>query len=152
MIFRPDTSKTYPARRSQSGVTLIELLLVVTVVAILGMVAMPSYRQYSIRAQRTEAKTALLQLATNQERFYLSNNTYTNNLAALGFPGGVSENGVYTLNVPVANAQTFQATAVPTPGGGANGRNMTSDAECTQFSLTSQGLKQATPDPNTTCW
>ena len=138
--------------RRQHGVTLIELMLVVVIVAILGMVAIPSYRQYSIRAQRTEAKTALLRIATNQERFYLQNNTYTNNLAALGFPGGVSENGVYTLNIPVANAQTYQATATPTPGGGINGKNMTSDAECAQFGLNAQGLKTAAPDPNTACW
>lgn len=145
---------THPVdgRTPQRGVTLIELMVVVVVVAILGMIALPSYRQYTIRAQRTEAKTALLQLATNQERFYLQNNTYTNNLAALGFPGGVSENGVYTLNVPVANAQTFQATATPTPGGGVNGKNMTSDAECAQFNINAQGLKTAAPDPNSACW
>jgi len=136
----------------QHGVTLIELMLVVVIVAILGMIAVPSYRQYSMRAQRTEAKTALLRIATNQERFYLQNNTYTNNLAALGFPGGVSEYGVYTLNVPVANAQTYQATATPTPGGGINGKNMTSDAECAQFSINSQGVKAAAPDLNNTCW
>ncbi|NIW24708.1 MAG: hypothetical protein GWN29_09170, partial [Gammaproteobacteria bacterium] len=39
-------------------------MIVVVIIAVLGMVALPSYRQYSIRAQRTEAKTALLMLAT----------------------------------------------------------------------------------------
>ena len=141
-----------PGRTRQRGVTLIELMLVVFIIAVLGMIAVPSYRQYTIRAQRTEAKTALLRIATNQERFYLQNNTYTNDLAALGFPGGLSENGVYTLAVPVANAQAFQATATPTPGGGVNGRNMTSDGDCAQFSLTSQGVKAAAPDPNNSCW
>ena len=136
----------------QRGVTLIELMVVVVVIAILAMIAVPSYRQYSIRAQRTEAKTALLQIATNQERFYLQNNTYTNNLADLGFPGGVSEYGVYTLNIPLANAITYQATATPTPGGGINGKDMTSDGECVQFNLNAQGLKTAAPDPNTVCW
>jgi type IV pilus assembly protein PilE len=136
----------------QRGVTLLELMIVTVIVAILGLVALPSYRQYTIRAQRTEAKAALLQLAANQERFYLTNNTYTNNLAAVGFPGGVSEHGVYTLAIPVANQQTFQATATPTPGGGFNGKDMTSDAECAQFTLTQQGLKTALPDPNTVCW
>jgi len=140
------------AGRRQHGITLIELMVVMVIVAVLGMVALPSYRQYSMRAQRTEAKTALLQLAANQERFYLQNNTYTNNLAALGFPGGVSENGVYTLAVPVANAQTFQATATPTPGGGVNGRNMVADVECAQFNVNAQGLKTALPDPDTRCW
>ncbi len=136
----------------QTGVTLVELMVVIVIVGILAAVALPGYRQYTIRAQRTEAKTALLQLATNQARFYLQNNTYTNNLAALGFPGGTSEQGVYTLNVPLANAVTFQATAVPTPGGGVNGVDMTSDGDCALFSLNSQGVRAANPDPNTSCW
>lgn len=135
----------------QQGVTLLELMVVVVVVAILGMIALPSYRQYSMRAQRTEAKTALLQLATAQERFYLQNNTYTANFAALQLTG-MSENNVYTLAVPLANAQTYTATAVPTPGGGINGRDMNGDVECAQFGINAQGLKTALPDPNALCW
>ena len=136
---------------SQRGVTLIELLLVTVIIAILGMVAVPSYRQYSMRAQRTEAKTALLQLATAQERFYLQNNTYTNNFAGLNLTG-FSENQVYTLAIPLANAQTYTATAAPTPGGGVNGKDMTVDAECASFTLTAQGLRTAAPNPNNACW
>ena len=135
----------------QSGVTLLELMVVAVVIAVLGMVALPSYRQYSMRAQRTEAKTALLQLATAQERFYLQNNTYTANFAALNLTG-MSENSVYTLAIPLANAQTYQANAVPTAGGGVNGKDMTSDVECARFDITAQGLKTAQPDPNTVCW
>ncbi len=135
----------------QQGVTLLELMIVVVVVAILGMVALPSYRQYSMRAQRTEAKTALLQLATAQERFYLQNNTYTTNFAALNLTG-MSENNVYTLAIPIANAQTYQATAVPTPGGGINGKDMNGDVECAQYAINAQGLKTALPDPNAVCW
>lgn len=135
----------------QQGVTLLELMVVVVVVAVLGMVALPSYRQYSMRAQRTEAKTALLQLATAQERFYLQNNTYSANFAALNLTG-MSENNVYTLAIPLANAQTYTATATPTPGGGINGRDMNGDAECLVFTLNAQGLKTANPDPNNVCW
>jgi len=136
----------------QKGVTLIEVMIVVVIVGILAAVALPGYRQYTIRAQRTEAKTALLQLATNQARFYLQNNTYTNNLAALGFPGGKSDQGVYTLAVPVANAVTFQAAAVPTPGGGVNGVDMTIDGECALFTINAQGVRAANPDPTNRCW
>ena len=139
-------------RTSMAGFSLIELLIVVVIVAILGMVAVPSYRQYSIRAQRTEAKTALLQLAANQERFYLQNNTYSADLGTIGFPLGISENGVYTLTILAADTNTYQATAVPTPGGGINGRSMTSDDECTQFSINAQGLRTAIPDPDNRCW
>jgi type IV pilus assembly protein PilE len=139
-------------RRDHRGVTLVELLIVIVIIAILGLIAVPSYRQYSMRAQRTEAKTALLRLAANQERFYLQNNTYTNDTVALGFLLGKSENGVYTLNIPLADTNTYQATAVPTPGGGTSGRTMTSDVECAQFGIDAQGLKTAIPDPQNRCW
>ncbi len=139
-------------RRQSQGVTLLELMIVVVIIGLLSIIAVPSYRQYSIRAHRTEAKTALIRLATNQERFYLQNNTYTNDLVALGFIGGVSEKGIYTLAVPVADANSFQANAVATPGGGASGIAMGADVECVQFNINSQGVKTATPDPNTRCW
>ena len=62
--------------RRTAGVTLLELMAVVMVIGVLAVIAVPSYRQYVLRAQRTEAKSALLQLATNQERFYLASRTY----------------------------------------------------------------------------
>ncbi len=134
------------------GITLVELMIVVVIVAMLAMIAVPSYRQYTIRAQRTEAKSALLLLAINQERFYLQNNTYTNDLAVLGFAAGTSEKGVYTLTVPVANTNVYQATAVPTPGGGVNGTDQTADDDCATFSINAQGVRTATPDPDSRCW
>jgi len=44
----------------QRGVTLMELLTVIVILGILASIAFPSYRTYLIRAQRAEAKTALL--------------------------------------------------------------------------------------------
>ena len=78
--------------------------------------------------------------------------TYTNNLATLGFAGGVSERGVYTLTIPVANNTAFTATATPTPGGGFNGVNQTQDAECASFTINAQGIRTAAPNPNNRCW
>jgi len=136
-----------------AGVTLIELMIVVVVVAILGVIAVPSYRQYTLRAHRTEAKSALLKLQANQERWYLQNNTYSDDPQALGFADGKSENGVYTLTITSADLTAgYTATATPTPGGGRNGVSMTDDAECASFSVTADGLKSAAPDPNRRCW
>ena len=138
-------------RNRTQGVTLIELMVVVVVIGVLGVIAIPSYRQYSIRAQRAEAKAALLLLATAQERFYLQNNTYTNNFVALNLTG-MSDKSVYTLNIPVANAITYTAIATPTPGGGVNGVDQNADAECASFTLTAAGARTAAPDPNAACW
>lgn len=134
------------------GFTLIELMVVLVIVGILSAVAVPTYRQYVIRAQRTEAKTALLRLAANQERHYLQNNTYTDDLALLGFATGVSENAVYTLSVPIADTTTFQAIAVPTPGGGLNDVDMSQDDACARFTINAAGLRSAFPNPDGICW
>lgn len=135
-----------------SGVTLLELMVVVVVVGILAAIAVPSYRQYTMRTHRVEAKSALLQLAANQERFYLQNNTYTTDLAALGFSGGATENRVYTLAIAAANTTTFTATATPTPGGGTNGVNQAADVDCASFTINAQGIRTAAPDPAGNCW
>ncbi len=134
----------------QRGITLLELMAVVMVIGILGMIAVPSYRQYSMRAQRTDAKAALLQLTTNQERFYLTNRTYSNDPAALGFASNQSERGSYTLAIASADL-TIGYTATATPRSGA-AFDMTADAQCTTFSVTSQGVRTATGTSAATCW
>ena len=152
---RPNGLPRITPRRRVAGVTLIELMIVVVVVAILGAIAVPSYRQYTIRAQRTEAKSALLQLQTNQERWYLQNNQYTDDPEDLGFAGDLTENGVYTIAIAAAGgslAQGYTATATPTAAGGSNGVKMTDDDECTQFTINSQGARTATPDTQGRCW
>ena len=52
----------------ERGVTLIELMITVVIVAILAAIAYPSYTQYVLRSHRTAAKTALHDMASRQER------------------------------------------------------------------------------------
>jgi len=148
---KPTPSKAMN-RRNSLGVTLMELMVVIVVVGVLAVIGVPTYRQYMMRTHRTEAKSALLRLAAQQERFYLQNNTYTNNFVALGLPGAISENSVYTLAIPVANVTAFTATATPTAGGGINGVDQTADAECASFTINHQGIRTAAPNPNNRCW
>jgi type IV pilus assembly protein PilE len=136
-------------RRSQSGVTLIELMIVVVVVAILASIALPSYRQYVLRAHRTEAKTVLLGLAASQEKFYLQNNTYAANAAlstappnGLGIPA-TTQNGWYTIAIANgANATGFSATATAVG-------SQAVDTHCATFTINQAGVKTAT---NNDCW
>lgn len=138
-------------RTPQYGVTLIELMIVIVIIATLAAIAFPSYRAYQQRAHRTEAKSALLQVQADQERFYLENNQYTTDPTDLrSFDDNLSENGVYTLSITSSNlAQGYTATAEPTSGGGENGVDMSDDTECAQFSITSEGARDATSDG---CW
>jgi type IV pilus assembly protein PilE len=113
------------------------------------MIAIPSYRQYMMRAQRTEAKSALLRLQANQERFYLANRTYTNDPAQLGLAGGLTERGTYTIAIAGADANGYTATATPTVGANID---MTADVQCTSFSLTADGVRTATGALGNDCW
>lgn len=132
-------------RSNIRGVTLMELLIVIVVVSILASIAIPSYRNYLIRTQRTDATAALLRLAAAQEKFYLQNNTYTTELGNAGLNlGTTSEHGWYTINVAVATNTGFRATATPVAGGA-----QASDAHCASFSINETGRRDAT---NTDCW
>ena len=133
-------------RRYMAGVTLMELMIVVVIVGILAAVGYPNYRDFATRAKRNEAKAALLQIATNQERFYINNNTYTNDLTNLGFPvvnNFTTETGSYIINVPVANANTYTASAAFQLGGSEAGK-------CNTFSINGAGVKTSTPLAD--CW
>ncbi len=143
-----ERAKREAIRRRLAGVTLIELMIVVIIVGILASVAIPSYQRYSTRAHRTEAKTALLAVQFRQERFYLDNRKYTDDLPTLGLPE-TSDKGVYDINLELtdATAQDYTATATPKTGGGDNGVDMTHDTECASFTINTQGVR--TPS---TCW
>src|SRR5437763_2903936 len=83
------------------GMTLIELMVVVAIVAILASLAVGSYRRYVLRANRTDATSALLRIQVAQEKYFLQNNTYTTDVTDLPPTGlGVASpttNGFYTL-------------------------------------------------------
>jgi type IV pilus assembly protein PilE len=147
------TLRDLPLRSRIQGVTLLELMAVIMVIGILAAIAIPSYRQYVMRAHRAEAKAALLRLATNQERFYLQNRRYgsVEDLvdAALLEEGGLSERGTYQITIDGPDATTYRATARPVDGGA---YDMRDDAQCTSFSITPLGERAATGSAVDRCW
>ena len=62
--------------RKQKGFTLIELMIVVAIIGILAAIAIPQFASYRKRAQDSQAKSALKNLATAQEAFYADNQRY----------------------------------------------------------------------------
>ena len=130
-------------RKHMRGLTLIEILIAVVIVSILASVAYPSYQEYLARAKRNEARAALLRLATNQERFYLNNNTFTGTLSDVGFSSNITETGVYQLAITSATASNFTATATYRHGG-------KEETKCKTFTIDGRGSKTSSPD--TDCW
>lgn len=112
----------------EGGFSLMELMITVAIIAILARIAYPSYQQYVLKSHRADAKTALLDLAARQERFFTLQNTYTAVPASLGyaaasFPFAIQSGtqSYYQLNVAVtgtagasgAAAPGYSASAVP---------------------------------------
>ena len=102
-------------RRRAHGFTLIELMVALTVGAILASVAYPSYLSQVAKGRRADGKQALVELAQKLERFYTERGTYAG--ATLGGTGGlypaVSPGGFYALAVSSQNADGFVIAAAP---------------------------------------
>jgi type IV pilus assembly protein PilE len=139
--------------RHTRGFTLIELMIALVIVAILAGIAVPSYRNYVLRSHRVEATAALLKVAAAQEKFYLQNNTYTENVgkvAGLGLSTDdntdnfATENGWYKITVTDADTEAFSVKAEAQAKDG-----QTDDIECLEFTLESSGKKTASGDG---CW
>jgi type IV pilus assembly protein PilE len=141
-------------KRSQRGITLIELMVVMAIIGIIAAIAIPSYRRYLVRANRTDAKTALLQTAQALERCYTNSAPYAYDsatcTAAVTLPFTVPS-GFYVIDAlgGAPGAQTFTLTATP------QGTQAADDAQCAVFSLTQSGVQTvsgtltATPEQ---CW
>jgi type IV pilus assembly protein PilE len=110
-------SKQNRFTRAPRGFTLVELMIAVVVVALLTGIGITAYTYQVNKSRRADAKTALLDLAARQERFFTTNNAYTNVAGNLGYtalpasvPGGTAAT-TYTLSITAVTATTFTARA-----------------------------------------
>jgi type IV pilus assembly protein PilE len=94
--------------RRISGMTLIELMMVLAVLALLVAIALPSYQGYLARGIRSQGQQFLMDIAQSQEQFFLDQRAYA---TALGAGAGLLNRTVppevaahYTLTMTVSNA------------------------------------------------
>jgi len=142
----------------KKGFTLMELMITLVIVGILTTIAVPSYKDYIMRARRSDGKSALMDLASQMERFYSERNTYVG--ATIGGGGAnevrsspTSTDGWYTLAITTQTASNFTIQASP------NNAQATADTTCQTLTMTNLGVKGiaagsgGTPSgPVTKCW
>lgn len=84
-----------PSSTPQRGFTMIEMLVVVAIMGILLAIALPGYRSYVERTNRTVGKAALTTLAARQESYAADHKVYTNSFARLGVSGSGAATTAY---------------------------------------------------------
>jgi type IV pilus assembly protein PilE len=159
------------ARQYSRGMTLMELMIVVVIVSILASIAVPSYIQQVRKSRRVEAKTALLDLAGREERYFSTSVTganYSDIPSDVGYTGAawplqVGSN-YYTVTVCVAKAVGATPACDPNPNPPTApsfyilatpvaGTTQANDQQCTSFGVDSIGAQFATGNQTAAfCW
>ena len=135
-------------KRKIRGLTLIELMVVVAVLAILSAIVYPLYTEQARKARRTEGRSALMLPAQAQERFYTVNGSYSDDPVALGVTSSAvdkkydTDKGYYQVSTTGGSTFIATATAIGAQAG---------DSACTAMTITHLGVKGGSPADNK-CW
>lgn len=121
------------------GISLIELLITLAIVAVLAAIALPGYSQVINRALRQDARLALLRIHHRQENFFSRHLVYARQLAGadgLQMPDR-SERRHYRLQLRTSQDGTrYTAVAVADPAG-----RQATDEHCLQLSIDETGRR-----------
>lgn len=150
-----------PAVKRQSGVTLIELMIVIGIIGVLVSIGYPSYTSYVRVAKRAEAHTAVMNAAAELEKLYGRQGSFKG--AVFGDPEDASEfrigpsqsknsdglPGDYSMTVTVPeNGARYDITATAT------GRQL-ADKQCRKLFYSVETDKTSTDDAgqaSSDCW
>jgi type IV pilus assembly protein PilE len=147
--------------RRQTGFTLIELMITIAIVGILATIAATSYQRQVMSSRRTDARSALLDMAGREEKLFSTTNAYGNTPASLGYGTSTTPattaapilvgSGYYNVTVALSTppaAPAYVLTATPVPGGLQAG-----DTACTSLILNQLGQQLSTGSGTSfSCW
>jgi type IV pilus assembly protein PilE len=136
------------AKRTRvTGITLIELLCVVSIIGILAAISYPMFAEQSAKGRRASARALMYQVLQNEERFYTGNNTYTVDLTALGLPNPLqTDQGTHSITLAIGPTGDLTTSVSIT------GTAVVPDTKCTSMTLTSANAQTGTGSQPSVCW
>ncbi len=124
------------------GFTLIEVMIVVSIIGILATIAYPSYVEQVTRSNRAEALRELTRLANLQEQYFIDNRRYTGKISDLGV--GSSSNYTTDSKNYLIEVRNFDVSlGVFTLRANAQGNQLSNDKDCKWIDITNTGAKTA---------
>ena len=130
------------------GMTLVELMVVVAIVAILASVVLPAWNSQVQKARRADARNTLMLVKVEQEKYRADNGSYASSMSALGLSTyNSTSRDYYNVSLVSRSATAFVASAAPNANGSQNGDS------CGTFAINQSG-----PDGSgsyasiTDCW
>jgi type IV pilus assembly protein PilE len=141
-------------KHTLAGFTLMEMLIVISIIAIMASIAMASYQSSIIKTKRKAAISTLMQVTSEQEEYFVNNKGYATDLTDLGYANtgasgdpffiddngnsSTSTDGIYkVVFASGATARAFTLSAIPING-------QTKDTQCATISLASSGVRTTT--------
>lgn len=136
-----------PAQKK--GFSLVELMVVIAIVAILSVIAIPSFQQYVLESNRKEGQMALLQAQMAVERFYSQNMRYPKDRAEyLEASGNLANSSTQLYSIsyrpPSFNGDSYELSVLPNS---AWGTKQNQDLGCQWLAIDNTGKKQPAA-----CW
>ena len=152
-------------KRSSSGFTLIELMIVVVIIGILATMALPRFMKAGVKTKQSEAKVNLAGIFGSETTYFVEKGWYGSTLPAIGFSlAGKAVYYDFTLETPSGTPPTMTWTpnawwgAHGTPGDGPPAGMIVNLSQpgslpgVSQLAFTALAAGNADPDPTYDTW
>lgn len=127
-----------------TGLSLIELLIVLATIGFLLIVSLPAYQRYVLRSHRVEATTVLLKLANAQVQHHADYGFFSNEFSRVGHVSSNSSRYQFTMIIADAG-QTFELSATAIGA-------QSADTDCARFTLNQLGQRNQHNPQSAFCW
>ena len=139
--------------RRTRGFTLIELMIVLTVAAIILAIAVPTFYAQLRKSRRSEIISQLGALALSQEQYRANNTTYATTANLTTFAGSAAMTATHytiTVTLDATNPERTYTLTATAKAGDDQLKDRSGGTTCTPLTLVSTAGAQAkTP---TACW